>query len=96
MLGELNSTGVSTLKAARKIADSIEIAAGWAKDELKDSATMAKEVNVETRSIRKTIAVETFNLELQKKQYKTAKSKAKFEAKIASSDLNISNIMAGE
>ncbi len=95
MLTELNSTGVSSLKAVRKIADSIEIAAGWAKDELKDAASMSKEVNVETRSIRKSIAIESYNLELQKEQYKTAKSKAKFEAKIASSDIKI-NITAGE
>ena len=94
MLGELNSTGVSTLKAVRKVADSVEIAAGWAKDELKDAATLAKEVNAETRDIRKTIAIEAYNLELQKEQYKTAKSKAKFEAKMASSDIKI-NITAG-
>ena len=93
MLTELNSTGVSTLKAVRKVADTVEVLASWAKDEVKDQASLSREVNEQTRDIRKQIAVESFVLELQKQQYKTAKAKAKFDAKVASSGLNIT---AGE
>jgi len=89
MLGELNRTGVSTLKATRYTADTIAELAKWGKDEIKDSATLAKETNEETRAIRKEISVGDYKLELQKKQLKLAKNKAKFEVKLAASGLNI-------
>lgn len=89
MLGELNRTGVSTLKATRKIADSVKELAGWGLDEIKDAAELSKEVNQSTRGIRKTIALSDYELQLNKQEYKIAKSKAKFEAKKAASELNM-------
>ena len=91
MLGELNRTGVSTLKAARYTADTIAELAKWGKEEIKDSSTLAKETNEETRAIRKEIAIGDFKLELQKKQLKLARNKAKFEVKLAASGLNITS-----
>ncbi len=96
MLGELNEAGVSTLKAVGNVADGVKELAGWFKNEVKDAATLSKEVNAETREIRKNIAKQDFITDLKKKQYKTAKEEAKIDAKIASSDLNINNITAGE
>ena len=56
MLTELNRTGKSSLKAIRKTTDTIAVGAGILKDELKDYASLQKEINEETRGIRKEIA----------------------------------------
>ena len=89
MLGELNRTGVSTLKAVRYSADTVAELAKWGKEEVKDASDVARTVNTQTKEVRVTIAVSDFELQLQKKQLKLAKNKAKFEVKLAASGLNI-------
>ncbi len=95
MLNELNDAGVSTLKAVGNVADGVKELAGWFKNEVKDQASLSKEINAETREVRKKIAKQNFITDLKKEEYKTAKETAKIDAKIASSDLQI-NITAGE
>ena len=96
MLGELNEAGVSTLKAVGNVADGVKELAGWFKNEVKDQASLSKEINRKTRTIREDIAIEDLIIDLKKRKYKSAKESAKIDAKIASSDLNINSITAGE
>ncbi len=95
MLGELNTTGVKSLKAVRKIAGSIEAGAGWLEDEIKDAASLAKELNVASRNKRLASAMEDYDRELDKKRFRSAKARAKFEAKLASSGITL-DMKAGE
>ena len=89
MFSELNRTGTSALKAVRKTADTVAVGAGILKDELEDYATLNKEINMETRGVRKEIAVSKFTVELRKEQYKIAKAEARIEAKITASGLDM-------
>jgi len=91
MLSELNKTGVSTLQSVRHTTDGLAELAKWGKNEIKDSATLAKETNAETRSMRKELAVDELVIRLEKQKLKIAKQRAKFEAKLAASGLNITS-----